>query len=61
MKRIVKSLFTDGAWDPDLTKVLGAVIIVCGFVGFFLEKPDAFLMVCTGAATIVSGKFSREG
>lgn len=55
------SLFTDGQWDTDLTKVLGFIIVVAGIVGFFMEKSDFQWIVSMGAGLIATGKFSREG
>lgn len=35
------SLFTDKDWDFDLSKVLGFACVVCGIVGFFMNKETA--------------------
>lgn len=55
------SLFTDGEWDCDITKVLGFGIIVAGLVGFFLNKNDFQWVVAFGSGLVATGKFSKEG
>ena len=56
----IKSLFTDGEWDGDLVKVMGAALIIVGVVGWFFGKDPAFV-IGFGAALAASGKFSRQG
>jgi len=58
--KFIKSLFTDGEWDGDIVKVMGAALIVVGVVGWFLGKDPAFI-VGFGAALAASGKFSKQG
>ena len=55
------SLFTDGQWDFDITKVIGFCIVVAGLVGFFMEKNDFQWVISLGSGLIATGKFSREG
>ena len=55
------SLFTDGQWDFDITKVLGFCIVVAGLVGFFLGKADFQWVISLGSGLIATGKFSKEG
>lgn len=55
------SLFTDRDWDTDITKVIGFIAVVIGFVGFFLEKPDFQWVIGFGAGLVATGKFSKEG
>lgn len=61
MGKFFGSLFTDGSWDGDATKVFGVVLIVCGVVGFFLEKPDYQWIMGFGSTLIATGKFSNQG
>ena len=58
--KFFKSLFTDGEWDGDIVKVMGAALITVGVVGWFLGKDPAFI-VGFGAALAASGKFSKQG
>lgn len=58
--KFFKSLFTDGEWDGDIVKVMGATLIIVGVVGWFLGKDPAFI-VGFGAALAASGKFSKQG
>lgn len=60
LKRIIKALFTDGEWDPDLTKVMGFGLIVVGVIGWFMDKDPAFI-VGFGASLAATGKFSKTG
>lgn len=60
MGKILKSLLTDGEWDPDITKVLGLVLVIVGVVGWFMGRDPAFI-VGFGAAMAASGKFSSQG
>ena len=60
MGKILKSLLTDGDWDPDITKVLGLVLVIVGVVGWFMGRDPAFI-VGFGAAMAASGKFSSQG
>lgn len=55
------SLFTDGEWDTDITKVIGFGIVVAGLVGFFIGKSDFQLVIAFGSGLIATGKFSKEG
>lgn len=59
--KFFKSLFTDGNWDGDATKVFGVTMIICGAVGFFLEKPDYQWIMGFGSTLIATGKFSSQG
>ena len=59
--KFIKSLFTDGQWDGDLVKVFGAVLIVVGVVGFFMEKQNFQWIIGFGASMAVTGKFSIQG
>ena len=59
--KFIKSLFTDGQWDGDLVKVFGAVLIVVGVVGFFMEKTNFQWIIGFGASMAVTGKFSIQG
>lgn len=60
MKRFIQSLFTDGNWDGDVTKIFGIALIVAGVVGWFLGRDPVFI-VGFGAALAASGKFSSQG
>jgi len=60
MGKILKSLLTDGEWDPDITKVLGLALVIVGVVGWFMGRDPAFI-VGFGAAMAASGKFSPQG
>lgn len=60
MKKFLKSLFTDGEWDGDLTKVLGFCIVVLGIVGWFMGK-DPLPLLGFGGALAATGKFSQQG
>ena len=60
MRKFIKSLFTDGDWDADLTKVFGALLIIAGIVGWFIGRDPAFI-IGFGAALAATGKFSRAG
>lgn len=60
MKRFIQSLFTDGSWDGDVTKLFGIALIVAGVVGWFLGRDPVFI-VGFGAALAASGKFSNQG
>lgn len=60
-KGFFKSLFTDVDFDGDITKVLGFIIVTCGVVGFFLEKPDFLGLIGVGSGLIATGKFSKQG
>jgi hypothetical protein len=60
MVKILKSLLTDGEWDPDITKVLGLALVIVGVVGWFMGRDPAFI-VGFGAAMAASGKFSSQG
>ncbi|DBA35010.1 TPA_asm: hypothetical protein vir526_00045 [Caudoviricetes sp. vir526] len=60
MVKVLKSLLTDGEWDPDITKVLGLVLVIVGVVGWFMGRDPAFI-VGFGAAMAASGKFSSQG
>ena len=55
------SLFTDGQWDFDITKVIGFGIVVAGLIGFFLNKSDFQWDIAFGSGLIATGKFSKEG
>ena len=59
--KFIKSLFTDGQWDGDLVKVFGAVLIVVGIVGFFMEKQNFQWLIGFGASMAATGKFSIQG
>lgn len=54
------SLFTDKEWDTDLSKVCGFLMIIVGFVGFFIEKNNFEWMIMTGASLLGIAKV-REG
>lgn len=60
MKKFFRSLFTDGSWDGDATKVLGVMLIIAGVVGWFMGRDPAFI-IGFGAALAASGKFSAQG
>lgn len=60
-KDFIKSLFTDNDFDGDITKVIGFAIIVCGVVGFFLNKNDFLGLLAFGSGLIATGKFSKQG
>ena len=60
MVKVLKSLLTDSEWDPDITKVLGLVLVIVGVVGWFMGRDPAFI-VGFGAAMAASGKFSSQG
>ena len=60
MVKVLKSLLTDGDWDPDITKALGLVLVIVGVVGWFMGRDPAFI-VGFGAAMAASGKFSSQG
>lgn len=60
-KNWLTSLFTDGQWDFDITKVLGFCIVVAGLIGFFLGKADFQWIIAFGSGLIATGKFSKEG
>lgn len=57
----IGSLFADGEWDADATKVFGFGVIVAGIVGFFMQKPDFQWVIVFGAGLISTGKFSKQG
>lgn len=61
LRDIIKSLFSDNDFDADLTKVIGFAIIVCGVVGFFLNKSDFLGLLAFGSGLIATGKFSKNG
>ena len=61
MKKFIKALFTDGAWDGDATKFVGFLIVVAGIVGFFLRVPGFEVVLVFGAGLIATGKFSAQG
>ena len=58
--KFLKSLFTDGDWDGDPTKVIGIIIVTAGIVGYFLGK-DPLVMLAFGGGLIATGKFSPQG
>jgi hypothetical protein len=58
--KFIKSLFTDGEWDGDLVKVMGAALIITGVVGWFLGL-DPTVVFLTGAGLAATGKFSKQG
>lgn len=58
MKKFFKSLFTDGDWDFDITKIIGFILIIVGLVQSFLQLENAKWLIMTGAAAIASGKLS---
>ena len=60
MKRFIQSLFTDGNWDGDVTKLFGIALIIAGVVGWFMGRDPVFI-VGFGAALAASGKFSSQG
>ena len=59
--KFLKSLFTDGEWDGDITKVLGFCIVIAGVVGWFKGLNDVELIIGFGATLAASGKFSKQG
>lgn len=61
MKNALKSLMTDGQWDPDVTKVFGMLLMVAGVVGWLGLDRDPVFIVGFGAALAASGKFSSQG
>lgn len=61
MKKFFKSLFTDGEFDGDATKVFGIAVVIAGLVGFFMQKENFQWVVLFGSGLIASGKFSKEG
>jgi len=60
MNKFFKSLFTDGEWDGDVTKVFGVLLIIAGMVGWFLGRDPTFV-IGFGSALAASGKFSKQG
>lgn len=60
MKRALKSLFTDGEWDADVTKVLGVILILVGLVGWWFGRDPTFV-IGFGSALAATGKFSSQG
>ena len=60
MKKFIQSLFTDGNWDGDATKLFGIALIIAGVVGWFMGRDPVFI-VGFGAALAASGKFSSQG
>jgi len=60
MKKFLKSIFTDGEWDADATKIFGIMLIIAGVVGWFMDK-DPSIIIGTGAALAATGKFSKQG
>lgn len=60
MKKFIQSLFTDGNWDGDVTKLFGIALIIAGVVGWFMGRDPVFI-VGFGAALAASGKFSNQG
>lgn len=61
MKKFIKSLFTDGDWDADLTKVFGALLVIAGAVGWLWKGLDPAVLIGFGSALAVSGKFTKWG
>lgn len=59
--KFFKSLFTDGEWDGDAVKVFGIALIVCGVVGFFMQKDSFQWLIGFGASLVATGKFSAQG
>jgi len=47
--KFLLSLVTDADWDGDSGKVFGLVIIACGLIGFFQERPDFQWVILFGA------------
>jgi len=60
VKKFIQSLFTDGNWDGDVTKLFGIALIIAGVVGWFMGRDPVFI-VGFGAALAASGKFSNQG
>lgn len=61
MKKFISSLFTDGEWDGDLTKVFGGILIIVGLLGWLIFDRDPAFIVGFGSALAASGKFSAQG
>lgn len=56
-----RSLFSDGEWDIDSTKIFGFIVIIAGLVGFFIGKSDFQWVIAFGSGLISTGKFSKQG
>ena len=61
MKQFIKSLFTDGEWDGDVTKVFGVLMICAGVAGWLWKGYEPAFIIGFGSALAASGKFSKEG
>lgn len=59
MKKFFKSLFTDKTWDFDISKLIGFVCVVAGFVGYFLEKDGYQWLIGTGVGLLGVAKFTE--
>lgn len=58
MKKFLKSLFTDAEWDYDISKVVGFIMVIIGFIGYFMGKDGWQWIIITGGGAIASGKLS---
>lgn len=59
-KSPLRALFTDKDWDWDLSKTVGAICIVCGGVGFFLDKGGFLGMLGFGAGLLGISKMQGD-
>lgn len=51
-KGFFKSLFTDGQWDWDLSKIGGFLLIILGCFGFWFGKDNFQWCIATGAGLL---------
>lgn len=52
VKEQLGALFTDKEWDLDVSKVIGFVCIVCGIIGFFMEKANTIALLGFGSGLL---------
>lgn len=55
------SLFTDKDWDFDMAKVMGFIAMVCGFVGFFMNRDEGAVMAMLGFGAGLLGISKAKG
>lgn len=60
-KSQLASLFTDKDWDFDLAKIVGFVTVVCGLVGFFLNKDESTVTAMLGFGAGLLGITKAKG
>ena len=60
-KNWFNSLFTDKEWDFDLSKVMGFISMLCGFVAFFLKYDEGLIMAMLGFGAGLLGISKAKG